>query len=174
MLSPIALVLGIPQVLNSPLNYVNANVVLGNGNIDLQNFIAHSDAFMAQSKGVIPIADVLTNSPLSQPVELSLARAVAQKFSLREVSPQAAYVPMPKFVALEGTIGEPRVKTDKAVIAGLTVGAVGGKVGGVVRGVGGLLTGQTGQTATTTETQTNQATNTTKSKLNPLNLFKKK
>ncbi len=144
--SPIALVLGAPELLNSPLNFVNANLRAGNGNIEIPAFTAHSDAFMAESKGVIPIADVLTNSPLNQDVEVSLSRNLAQKLRFSNVPTNAAYMKLPTFVHLKGTLGSPEAKTDKAVIVALTAssigGMVGGKAGGILEGVGAILGGK--------------------------------
>jgi len=143
IVSPIAFVLGAPELLNSPLNYVNASIHAGNGNIEIPTFIAHSDAFMAQSQGVIPIADVLNDSPLNQDIEVSLARGLANKLRFTDVPTNVAYMKLPTFVHLKGTLGNPDPKTDKTKIIALTAagigGAVGGKAGGILEGVGSLL-----------------------------------
>ena len=53
---------------------------------------------------------------------------------------------LPTFVHLTGTLGDPSAKTDKAILAGITTqgvaGAIGGRTGGLIQGIGGLLTGQ--------------------------------
>ncbi len=146
VLTPIALVLGAPELLSSPLDYVTANLQLGDGKIETRKFVAHSAAFLAESQGTIPIADVLMNSPLNQPVEIALARGVGGKLGLANLPAEGSYTKLPTFVHLTGTLGDPSAKTDKAVIAGLTAqgvaGAVGGRAGGILQGIGGLLTGQ--------------------------------
>jgi len=145
IITPIALLLNLPELLHSPINYLTTDILLGGGKIDMRQFTAHSDAFIARSAGVIPIADVLTNSPLSQPVDISLPRSLARKFSLSAPT-NATHVQLPNFVKLAGTVGNPDVKTDKLVITGLTAtGAAGfipGQAGGILRGLGGILNGQ--------------------------------
>jgi hypothetical protein len=146
VLTPIALVLGAPELLSSPLDYVTANLQLGGGKIETRKFVAHSAAFLAESQGTIPIADVLMNSPLNQPVEIALAGGVGGKLGFANLPAEGSYTKLPTFVHLTGTLGDPAARTDKAVIAGLTAqgvaGAVGGRTGGILQGIGGLLTGQ--------------------------------
>lgn len=143
ILTPIALVLGAPELLNSPLDLVNATVCAGGGQIQIVEFLAHSPAFVAQSQGTIPIADVLSDSPLNQAIEVSIARALATKLRFANVPTNAAYVRLPSFARLRGTLGSPDVKTDKAVILALTAtslgGMVGGRAGGILEGVGTIL-----------------------------------
>jgi hypothetical protein len=83
------------------------------------------------------------DSPLNQEIEVSLARELAGKLRFANVPTNAAYVRLPSFARLRGTLGKPDVKTDKAVILALTAtslgGAVGGKVGGILEGVGSIL-----------------------------------
>ncbi len=167
VLIPIALLLNVPEMLNSPLNYISTDLSLGNGNIDVRRFIAHSEAFIGESSGRIPIADVFTNSQLHQPIVISLPRSLAKKFTISSASPNDPYVKLPDFVKLEGTLGNPKAKTDKLMIVGIgaagVAGAVGGKAGGILGGVGGILTGQP------SGSNTNKA-----SPLDLLNSFKKK
>ncbi|MDW8309874.1 MAG: hypothetical protein RMK20_10930, partial [Verrucomicrobiales bacterium] len=143
ILTPIALVLGAPELLNSPLDFMNATVRAGGGQIQIAEFLAHSPAFVAQSQGSIPIADVLSESPLNQEIEVSIARALATKLRFANVPTNVAYVKLPSFARLRGTLGSPDVKTDKAVILALTAtslgGVVGGTAGGILEGVGTLL-----------------------------------
>ncbi len=179
ILSPIALVLGAPELLNSPLDYINASLRAGKGNIEIPGFTAHTSAFVAQSQGVIPIADVLNNSPLNQEIEVSLSRGLAQKLRFSNVPTNQAYAKLPSFVHLKGTLGNPEAKTDKAVIVALTASSigniVGGKAGGILEGVGGLLGGKPASTAPATPTTNAPPANVQQP--NPvndiLNLFKK-
>lgn len=154
VLTPIAFVLGAPELLRSPLDYLTANLRAGNGKIEVPNFTAHSAAFRAESQGVIPIADVLKDSPLNQNIEISLAREVANKLRFSNVPTNQAYAKLPTFVHLRGTLGTPDPKTDKLVILGLTAsglgGAVGNKTGGYLQGIGGLLGGNLQPAATGT------------------------
>ncbi len=174
VLTPIALLLNIPEMLNSPLNYISADVGLGKGNVEVRRFIAHSSAFIAESSGLIPIAEVFTNSPLRQPIDISLPRALAKKFTISGTAPTAPYVKLPNFVKLEGTVGNPKAKTDKLVISGLVAsgvaGAVGGKAGGILGEVGGILTGQ--PAGGTTQTNQTANPNAKPNKVSPLDLLK--
>src|SRR5262249_27351932 len=131
-------------------------------------------------QGAIPIADVLTQSTLNLPVDFSLKRALAQKADLIPAGTpaNADYVALPRFVTLTGTLGDPKAKTDKTMIAALLVKSgigiaenlgvkVDGKTGDALKGVGNLLTGSS-------STATNAAGGTNKpAQFNPLDLFKK-
>ena len=80
--------------------------------------------------------------------------------------PNAAYAPLPTFVAVKGTVGAPKSDFKELAVGGILlktgVGVaeqlgvnVGGKTGGILKGVGNLLTGQ--GTASTNVTDTNKA-----------------
>jgi hypothetical protein len=145
-LTVVAYGLQVPEILTAPLDWVNAQVKLGQGNIDLREFAAHSPVVLVETSGRIPIAEVLDNSPLNFPVHISLPEAFAKKFSFTRTSPPGGYQKLPDFVKLEGTVGKPEAKTDKLVIVGLTAtgvsGALGGRAGGALGTLGGLITGQ--------------------------------
>ena len=174
ILSPIALVLGVPELLSSPLDYVNADIQAGGGNIQIKQFTAHSAAFLAESQGTIPINDVLTNSPLNQPIDVSLPASLGSRFTLGSNPGTNGYVKLPNFVRLIGTLGAPQAKTDRAVIAEIlakgVAGAVGGRVGGILQGVGSLLGGErtaSGATNAAPASNTNQPP-----RFNPFDLFR--
>jgi hypothetical protein len=183
VLIPISLALRAPELLQSPLDYVSANLRAGAGKIEVTTFTTHSAMFRAESQGVIPISDVLNDSPLDQPIEISLPRELLAKLRFSNVPTNAPYGKLPQFVQVQGTLGNPQPKTDKLVIAGLTAGglggAIGGKAGGILQGVGGLLGGN----LQPTPTQTNSipaTTNAPATNVQPqdpvkdiLNLFKK-
>ena len=132
-----------------------------------------SDAFEAKAHGDITLATVLTNSTLKMPVLISLRRSLGDKIGLVNAgSPtNQTYFPMPDFLTLQGTVGDPKPHTDKVALAALaakTVGSAltGTKAGNILRDVGGLLTGE-GLSRTNTSS-TNQP-----APFNPLDLFKK-
>ena len=147
VMTPIAFVLGAPEVLRSPLDYLTATLRAGGGKIEVPAFVAHSESFRADSQGVIPIADVLNDSPLNQNIEVSLARNLANKLRFSNVPTNEPYMKLPTFVHLKGTLGSPDTKTDKLVILGLTTsnigGAIGGDLGGKLGNLGSLLGGRT-------------------------------
>ena len=170
VLAPIAFVLGASELLSSPLDYISADLRFGDGKIETRKFVAHSAAFVATSQGTIPIADVLKNSPLSQPVDIALAQDVAGRLQFVNTRTEGSYARLPTFVHLTGTLGDPSAKTDKAVLAGVTAqsiaGAVGGRAGGIVQGIGGLLTGQPPATNSPSSNQPILP-------INPLDLFRR-
>ncbi|MCI0534993.1 MAG: AsmA family protein, partial [Verrucomicrobiales bacterium] len=149
ILQPIALVLNLPELLQTPLNWIDARTSLGQGEINLNKFAVLSSAFYAESQGVIPIADVFTNSPVNLPVNLALRRSLAEKARLvpTDAPTNTAYVSLPTFVKLTGTLGDPKSQTDKLVIAGLLarsalkfVPGTEGGAGKVLQGVSDFLT----------------------------------
>lgn len=154
MIHPVAALLRVPELTQTPLDIVETRGRMGNGVIEVQRFMAASGAFKAESKGQIVIADVLTNSPLNFPVIIALSRSLAEKANLvpENTPTNLEYVPLPQFAKVEGTLGAPETKTDKAVLAGLLLRSVSGlpsalgsgtaeKVGDVMQGLGNLLSG---------------------------------
>lgn len=182
VLVPIATILRVDEVTKLPINWVDSQVDFGGGKIGVKRFAAQSEAFEASAQGAIPIADVLNQSPLNLPVDFSLRRSLAQKSNLipANAPTNTAFVALPKFVTMTGTLGDPKAKTDKAMLAGLLVTSglgiaeklgvkVDGKSGDALKGIGNLLTGQA-----STNTSTNAPGDTNKpAPLNPLDLFKK-
>lgn len=178
VISAIALVLRVPELLQSPLNAVYSDITIGQGTIDLQKAAAHSPAFIASLSGPIKMADVLTNSPLSHPVEIQLAKGLAKHFSITDRDQTNAFVAMPSFVTLKGTLGEPKADIKELVITGLLLKSAGAlpvdlgeKGNNILKGVGNILTGQSkdkGNTNAPSSTTTNKTT------INPFDLFKKK
>jgi hypothetical protein len=172
VLTPVGKVLGIPDLSKSPVKWLNTSVKMGDGKIQLTELTVFSDMFLAQSQGTIPIADVLTNSPINNlPLEISLSRSAAQRARIapKDAPTNAAYVKLPTFVHVRGTIGDPQPDPDERVIAGLIIKSATGflpgtsEAGKILGGVGGLLSGErnTNRPAST-DTNAPPATNTTK------------
>jgi hypothetical protein len=122
-LVPIAFLLQMPSLTNSPIVYVNANVQTGGGIIKVSQFDLNSRAFALNTQGDIPIADVLTNSPLQNiPVHFSLERSLATQLGAAPASLSTNadyYVPLPDFITVTGTLGKADAKVSKTAIAGI-------------------------------------------------------
>jgi len=172
ILTPISLVLipmGVPDLLRSPLDHVQASIQAKDGKLDIPGFVAQSPLFRADSTGSIPIADVLNDSPLNQPVEISLPREFAAKLGLANVPTNEPYAKLPTFVEITGTLGQRRAKTDKTKLGGMAAvgigtailknvdGETGQKIGSALNALGGLLGGKTA--ANTNPPPTTPATN---------------
>jgi len=156
-LQPVAVLLGIPDLLDSPLNWVDVHTEMGNGHIDCKDVILVSPVFRLESGGVMPIAEVLTNSPFQNwPVNLYLTRAYAEKAHLAAAGNEP-YVKLPNFLKVAGTLGDPKAQIDKTALAGTLLEKFGNKIpgaGGVLQGIGGILSGGNAGA-------TNQGTNST-------------
>ena len=144
IVSMIASALGTLDILQSPINHLNAYLRAGDGKIEVRRFYAHSPAMIGESRGVIPITDVFTNSPLEQPVEVWLPRELAKRFSLGALAPDsAAYVKLPQFATLNGTLARPGVDLDKFKLAEIGAGRIVGAGAGVavetVKGAAGVV-----------------------------------
>ncbi len=185
ILTPIAFALQIPEIAETPINWIMANLEIGDGKINLQNFSAVSASYRGTVQAIIPIADVLTNSPLNKiPVGFELRKTLADRggklgLASGEVSADGQYVKLPGIVRLEGTLGEPKSELDKKGLATLAIRAGGGLIGGdagkALRGLGGILGGQaTTNTNSPTVTTNQSATNQPLNLDNVLDLFKKK
>jgi hypothetical protein len=128
VLEPIALVLNLPELTVTPLEWLAAQTEIGAGKINLQQFTVVSPAFMASSQGVIPIEPILTNSPLNLPLSLSISRGLAQKarVPIPDVSGgDTNYVKLPDFVTINGTLGKPGSKINKLAIVGIIAQSTG-------------------------------------------------
>lgn len=164
LLQPIAVALNSSELLASPLNSVSSAIAIGQGAIHVQTMNLQSAAFVADVHGDIQIADVLTNSPVSLPVTFALSQSLAKKVPyLTTISDtNSAYVNIPDFVKLGGTLGH--VETKANLSTGSVLGAakaIGGKVGGAkvdqtLNALGGLF----GKPASTNSTTNAPSTNT--------------
>jgi hypothetical protein len=132
----------------SPINTVILRGAIGGGNVQLQQTMVQSAAFQADATGTVRLEDVLTNSVINIPVAISLSREIAQRYNLvpPNTPTKAAYVRLPDFLTLTGTVGNPDTKKDKVALVGLAAKAVGslpigGQAGSILQGVGGLLGG---------------------------------
>ena len=178
----IATLLNIPEIMQSPLTGAEVQVGLGSGQIDVQRAEVVSPAFLGNVHGVIPIADVLTNSPLNLPLEVSLTSSLATKLALDTTQSVNGYTPLPVFMTVLGTLGNPQPKKDVLVLATLTAraagglvgGTVGGEVGNVIKTGSGVLSGLGSLLGGHSTTSTNQSTTTNAParSFNPFNLLR--
>ena len=143
LLQPLALALQVPELANSPLNWLDARVGIGGGTVTLTNAIAESSLFRAGlSSGTMTLKDVLTNSTFNNlPVSIELRRSVAGwAKNLPGATSSTNFVALPYFYSIGGTLGEPKPRVDtKAVASLLLQGAlqnVGGDAGKVLKGLG--------------------------------------
>ena len=69
---------------------------------------------------------VLTNSTINIPVKISLSQAIAQKLNLTAptASANSGYVPLPQFLTMTGTIGDPKADKNKLALVGLGVKSI--------------------------------------------------
>lgn len=121
LLVPIAFALRVPEITNTPINFVNARTEMGGGRVNLQELQVQSEAFLAGSRGPIELAPVLTNTPLNLPVELSLRRTLAERAKVLppNTPADAKYARLPDFVSVKGTVGEPKTELNKIQLAKL-------------------------------------------------------
>lgn len=128
IVGPIALLLGVNDLLSSPVNWMNTRLTVGEGKVHLSDCNVVSAAFTAATSGDIALAAVLTNSVIQNwPVKFSLRRSLAERSHLvpKDAPADAAYVLLPPFVELRGTVGNPKPHTDKVALLGLGAQAIG-------------------------------------------------
>lgn len=115
------------ELQQSPIQVIVVRGQAGGGRIAVQQASVQSAAFEADAPGDIVLAPVLTNSVISFPVTVSLSQPIAQKLNLAATNSAAGttYVPLPQFLTMTGTIGEPKTQIKKSALLGLTVKSLG-------------------------------------------------
>jgi hypothetical protein len=185
VLAYIGPVVGIPDIMKPPVQLVALDTSIGNGMVNLTRFTAQSPVVIVEAQGGIQLAEVLTNSPMNIPIEVWLPNDFAKRFTGSQFPPGSTYGRLTHFVDVRGTVGSPDVKVEKAKLIGSAVignlgtlgGAIGGKAGETLKGVGGTLNTLFGGQKPSTNAPAGSATNAPP-KANPLDLlnpfFKKK
>ena len=114
------------QLQQSPIETITVQGGAGNGQINLQLAVVQSAAFEADATGTIALAPVLTNSTINIPVTVLLSRSIAGQLNLAAANTSAgAYVPLPQFLTMTRTLGDPKAEINKVALVGLTVQSVG-------------------------------------------------
>ncbi len=87
-----------------------------------------STAFKADAQGGIALAQVLTNSTINIPVAVFVSQPIAKQLNLASgnTPASAAYVPLPQFLTMTGTMGVPKADINKAALGGVAVKSIGG------------------------------------------------
>lgn len=181
VLAYIGPVVGIPDIMKPPVQLVALDTSIGNGVVNLTRFTAQSPVVIVEAHGGIQLASVLTNSPMNIPIEVWLPNDFAKRFTGSQFPPGSAYGKLTHFVDVRGTVGTPDVKVEKAKLIGSAVignlgtlgGAIGGKTGETLKGVGGALGNIFGGSKPATNAPANTTTNAAPpaKKANPLDLL---
>lgn len=152
------------EIQQSPIDAITARGKAGAGKITLDQAVVRSPAFEAQANGSITLNQVLTNSTLQIPVTLSLSRSIASRLNLTPTNTPttAAYVTLPSFLTMTGTLGDPKRDINRGALAGIAVQALGVNVHGsklnprgLLNDLGGLLKGNRSESTTSSGSQTN-------------------
>ena len=115
------------ELKKAPIQVINAQGRAGEGRIDLQQATVQSTAFKADAQGGIVLVQVLTNSTLNLPVAIFVNRPIGKQLNLASdnTDANATYVPLPQFLTMTGTIGNPKADINKTALASLAVKSVG-------------------------------------------------
>jgi hypothetical protein len=151
----------------SPIEQIAARGSVGSGQVQLQQAMVQSSAFEADATGTITLAPILTNSLIQIPVSVSLSRSIAERINLVPAnSPtNVAYVKLPDFLTMRGTIGQPKSDINKVALAGTVFRGISslvpsnGKTGNLIQGLGGLFGGGTSPAGNTNAPPKQPATN---------------
>lgn len=116
------------ELQKSPIQVINLHGKAGGGRIDLQSATVQSTAFQVDGLGGITLAEVFTNSAINIPVTISVSQPIAKQLNLAHgrTPTNAAYVALPHFLTMTGTIGKPKTEINKLALGGMTVQSLGG------------------------------------------------
>jgi hypothetical protein len=111
------------ELQQSPIETITVRGQAGSGRIELQQATVQSSAFEADAPGEIVLAQVLTNSTINFPVAVSVSQSIGRQLNLASGQGTAteAYAPLPQFLTITGTLGDPKTQIKKSALVGLTV-----------------------------------------------------
>jgi hypothetical protein len=142
------------ELTDSPIDSIIALGSVGAGRVDLDRAFIQSPAFQTEARGTVMLAEVLTNSTLNVPLQVSLRRSLAEQINFVPAGTptNVAYVRLPDYVSIKGTVGDPKTDINKMALLGTTLDQLGGRIPGVdqktgdlLRGLGGILGGRAPQ-----------------------------
>jgi len=115
------------QFQEAPIEVIAAQGQAGAGQIKLQQATVQSAAFEADAQGNLMLAPVLTNSAINIPITILVSQPIAKQLNLASAnnSSGATYVPLPQFLTMTGTLGDPKTQIKKTALVGLTVKSLG-------------------------------------------------
>ncbi|HLX95127.1 MAG TPA: AsmA family protein [Verrucomicrobiae bacterium] len=114
------------QLQQSPIETIAVQGRARNGRIDLQLGDVQSAAFEADATGTIALAPALTNSTINIPITILLCRSIANQLNLAAASTTTgAYVPLPQFLTMTRTLGDPKADISRLALAGIAAQSVG-------------------------------------------------
>jgi hypothetical protein len=118
------------ELKKSPIQVINAQIKAGGGRIDLTSATVQSTAFKADGQGGIVLAQVLTNSTINIPIAVSVSWPIARQLNLTSgnAPTNATYVPLPQFLTMKGTMGDPKADIKKSALGGLAVKSLSGGI----------------------------------------------
>lgn len=143
----------VDEIMQSPVDVIRGKVAIGNSRVEIQDSLIQSPAFQATARGSVMLNPIVTNSVLNVPLSVSLKRSLATNLNMVPAGTptNAVYVKIPDYVTIKGTVGEPKPDINKLALVGTALQQIGTsipgvdeKTGGLLRNIGGVLTGNTG------------------------------
>jgi hypothetical protein len=167
VLLPIAQVLRVPELAQSPLDWLVLRVNAQAGQLQVDPLALQSSALELTTTGVLPLSAPLSDARLSLPLDLSLRRSLALTAGLITTNDAAGsdYVRLPPFATVSGTLADPKTDLDKRRLSGLllrsgvgiaeNLGAdVDPETGRILRAVSDILSGPSSDTTGTNQPST--------------------
>ena len=151
LLTPIAIMLRLPQLLSSPIDTMHARLKIAGRVIQIEKCEVRGNVFSATTRGKVPLEKIFADSQLNLPVEFSLKRDLADRAGLIPSGTplSAKFVKLPDFITIRGTVGEPKTKTNKLAILGILgqsavslPGSVETQAGSILENAADILSGE--------------------------------
>ena len=155
------------ELTQSPIDVIQGRGTIGDGRMELNDAMIQSPAFQAGARGTVQfhkaalMDQAITNSTIAMPLTVALRRSLAEKidFVPAGTPTNLAFVKLPEYVTIKGTVGEPKTDIDKKALVAMALQKYGGKIPGVdqktsnlIQGLGGMLGGNKSATNVTTST----------------------
>jgi uncharacterized protein involved in outer membrane biogenesis len=133
----------VDELSQSPIDVIVLRGQAGQGRVDVQRALVESPAFQVETQGPVTLAPILTNSTVEFPVAMTLNRSLAAKIGqvTAETPTNQAYVKLPDFLTLQGTLGVPSKKLNYPALGKMALQLGGGILGGRTPVTGDQVTG---------------------------------
>lgn len=155
LLTPIATLLGLPSLIDAPIQAVDLKLNLSEGALEIANAMAQADAFRFKTWGSAQLEDGILKTLFNLPLSLAIDEAILQKAGLKftkAAENTSKYIELPQFLALAGQLDSLKPVFDQTGVAKMLLQAKGAlpetssnELNAIADLIGDVISGNTNQ-----------------------------